>query len=80
LGITSEKRQNLKKGEDYQDLFKDYKSSLSRRTESLQQVYQLLQTKNRIALTCFEHDPAHCHRHVIRDYLKKTYGLESEDL
>lgn len=80
LGITSEKRQNLNGDVDYQNLFKDYKASLSQRKESLEQVYQLLQTKGRIALTCFEHDPVHCHRHVIRDYLKKTYNVETRDL
>ena len=80
LGIVSEKRQNLNGDADYQNLFKDYKSSLFQRKESLEQVYQLLQTKRRIALTCFEYDPAHCHRHVIRDYLKKTYNVETRDL
>jgi hypothetical protein len=80
LGIVPEKRKNLNGDEDYQDLFKDYKASLSRRKEFLKQVYQLLQTKRRIALTCFEHDPAHCHRHVIRDYLKKIHKVETGDL
>jgi hypothetical protein len=80
LGIVSAKRQNLNGDEDYQNLFKDYKTSLSRRKEFLKQVYQLLQTKGRIALTCFEHEPSHCHRHVIRDYLKATYRVETGDL
>jgi hypothetical protein len=80
LGIVSEKRKNLNGDEDYQGLFKDYKASLFRRKEALRQIYRLLQTKGRIALTCFEHDPAHCHRHVIRDYLKKTYRVETGDL
>jgi hypothetical protein len=80
LGIRSEKRQNLNGDEDYKSLFKDYKTSLPRRKESLEKVYQLFQTRDRIALTCFEHDPSHCHRHVIRDYLKKTYSMETLDL
>jgi hypothetical protein len=80
LGIISEKRNNLNSNEDYQNLFKDYKASLSRRLEPLEQIHQLLQTKSRIALTCFEHDPSHCHRHVIRDYLKETYNTETTDL
>jgi hypothetical protein len=80
LGIVSEKRQNLNGDADYQNLFKDYKTSLSRRKEFLKQVYHLLQTKGRIALTCFEHDPSHCHRHVIRDYFKTTYRVKTGDL
>ena len=80
LGIVSDKRQGLNKDEDYQNLFRDYTASLSSRREALEQVYRLLQTKNRIALTCFEHNPSHCHRHVLRDYLKKTHNVETMDL
>jgi hypothetical protein len=80
LGITSEKRNNLSSAEDYQNLFQDYEASLSNRGEYLDRLYQLLVSNARIALTCFEHDPAHCHRHVIRDYLKKTYNVETTDL
>jgi hypothetical protein len=80
LGIISEKRNNLNSDADYQNLFKDYKVSLSRRKDYLERVYRLFQVKRRIALTCFEHDPSHCHRHVIRDYLKKAYNVEAADL
>jgi uncharacterized protein (DUF488 family) len=80
LGISSEKRNNLNSDEDYQNLFKDYKSSLPRHRECLDGLYQLLETKGRIALTCFEHEPLHCHRHVIRDYLKNTYEVHTTDL
>jgi hypothetical protein len=80
LGIVSEKRNSLNSDEDYQNLFEDYKTSLSKRQKYLGQVRQLLQVKNRIALTCFERDPAHCHRHVIRDHLKKNYDIETSDL
>ena len=80
LGINSEKRNNLNSDEDYQNLFKDYKSSLSSHRECLNSLYQLLETKGRIALTCFEHEPLHCHRHLIRDYLKNTYEVDTTDL
>jgi hypothetical protein len=80
LGIVSEKRNNLNSDLDYRSLFKDYKTSLPDRRESLERVYQILKTKDRIALACFEHDPAHCHRHVIRDYLCKTYKVNTMDL
>jgi uncharacterized protein YwgA len=80
LGIVSEKRNNLNSDADYAELFKDYESSLPAREKSLKQVHQILQTKGRVALTCFEHEPSHCHRHVIRDYFKKTYSVETLDL
>ena len=80
LGISSEKRNNLSTDDDYQELFKDYKLSLYDREEHLETLYQLLQTKNRITLTCFEHDPSHCHRHVIRDFIKEKYNIDTMDL
>jgi len=80
LGIKSEKRNNLSTDDDYQNLFKEYKMSLFKQKESLDNLYQLLMTKSRIALTCFEHEPLHCHRHIIRDYLIKTYKVKTLDL
>jgi len=80
LGIKSEKRNNLNSDEDYQSLFKEYKSSLPNCRGSLEKLYLLLGTKSRIALTCFEHEASHCHRHVIRDYLKNTYNVQTMDL
>ena len=80
LGISSEKRNNLTSDQDYQNLFKEYETSLSGHLEHLDNIHQLLVSNGRIALTCFEHDPSHCHRHVIRDFLKKTYNVETTDL
>ena len=80
LGIKSEKRNNLSSDEDYRNLFVDYEASLPNQKDHLEQLFQLLATKVRIALTCFEREPSHCHRHVIRDYLKKTYNVETTDL
>ena len=80
LGISSGKRNNLNSDEDYQNLFVNYETSLSNRLKYLDSIRQLLVSKGRIALACFEHDPAHCHRHIIRNYLKKTYNVETADL
>jgi uncharacterized protein (DUF488 family) len=80
LGISSEKRNNLSSNEDYQNLFHEYKLSLSKRQGYLERVHQLLLTQNRIALTCFEHESSHCHRHVIREYLKESYNAKPTDL
>ena len=75
-----EKRKNLNSDEDYQNLFMDYKSFLTKHREYLSTLNQLLEANGRIALACFEHEPLHCHRHVIRDYLKNTYEVETTDL
>lgn len=80
LGICSEKRKSLDSDSDYQNLFKDYKASLPKRREYLDRVLRLLQTKSRVALTCFEHEPSQCHRHVIRDHLKENYTVSTRDL
>jgi uncharacterized protein (DUF488 family) len=80
LGIRSEKRVNLNSDEDYQNLFKGYKSTLPEYKESLYRLNKILETKRRIALTCFEHEPSHCHRHIIRDYFKETYNAKTTDL
>jgi hypothetical protein len=80
LGISSKKRNSLNSDEDYQNLFQEYKSSLPQQRESLGKLYQLLKVKGRLALTCFEHEPLHCHRHIIRDYLRETYNVETTDL
>ncbi|GHV86286.1 hypothetical protein AGMMS50230_18940 [Spirochaetia bacterium] len=80
LGIVSEKRQNLESDADYVHLFKNYGKSLSSKQEYLEKVYQLLSSKKRIALTCFEHDPEHCHRHVISKRIAEIYNITTEDL
>jgi len=80
LGIDSNKRSSLKTAKDYQCLFEDYAKTLPTRMEYLDKVYTLLQIKNRIAIMCFELEPQNCHRHVIRDYLVKSYQIRSQDL
>jgi hypothetical protein len=80
LGIVSEKRKSLNSDQDYKSLFKDYAASLRNRQQWLGQIYNLLQTKQRVALTCFEHEPSHCHRHVIRVHIQKNYNVKTADL
>jgi uncharacterized protein (DUF488 family) len=80
LGIVSGKRKNLETDLDYKELFMDYKKSLSNRKKFIMQVYQILSLKKRVALTCFEHDPEHCHRHIISHYMCEQYDIVTEDL
>ena len=80
LGIESEKRVDLKSVNDYENLFAEYSQTLSSRKMQLDYLYSLLKKNCRVALMCYEKDPQMCHRHVIRDYLIKTYETESIDL
>lgn len=71
LGIESEKRQNLITDQDYEALFKEYEqTTLSRSQPALDRLQQLLEQKRRIAITCFEADPFHCHRSRVAKALK----------
>jgi uncharacterized protein (DUF488 family) len=80
LGIDSDKRASLNTAEDYQYLFKSYEKSLPARKAFLDEIYAMLHANNRIALMCFEHEPQMCHRHVVRDFITKTYRVRSVDI
>lgn len=80
LGIESDMRKSLDTEDDYNDLFLNYKSTLSCRKRELQRLYNVYEAEGRIALMCFEKDPQMCHRHIIRDYLCSEYSIRSADL
>ncbi|MEY8523462.1 DUF488 family protein [Lachnospiraceae bacterium 38-10] len=80
LGIESQKRVNLKSISDYQQLFQEYETSLSKRQKYLDYVHLLLSNNIRIVLLCYEKEPEMCHRHVIRDYIMEKYNIRSQDL
>ena len=80
LGIESEHRVSLETDADYEKLFESYAQTLPDRERELKDLYSILQENKRIALMCFERDPKHCHRHVLRDYLMDHYHVRSEDL
>lgn len=72
LGIESNQRQNLYTQQDYDNLFAQYSQTiLLQNSVALQHVYDLIQKKKRVALTCFEKDPHQCHRHIIAKALLK---------
>jgi len=80
LGIESDKRCSLETEDDYRRLFSEYAKTLQRLKPHLERVYSMLRTSRRIAIMCYEREPAMCHRHVIRDYLTGTYPVRSMDL
>lgn len=80
LGIESKKRTYLNSEYDYCCLFADYAKTLPKLKPYLEKFYSFLCAENRIALMCYEKEPEMCHRHVVRDYLVKTYETRSIDL
>jgi uncharacterized protein YwgA len=80
LGIESDKRIALATIEDYRYLFKGYEISLPNYTQQLDLLHSLLRVDARIALMCFEKESEMCHRHVLRDYFTKVYGIRGVDI
>jgi len=76
VGINSNKRQTLEKQEDYDILFESYKKTTLKETSTQQQeIINLLNEYNRIALTCFESNICQCHRLPLAESLK---SIESD--
>lgn len=66
LGIESDKRLHLQTQSDYDDLFEYYKNTVLKESGVyLNQIYNTLKEKHRIALTCFEKKAMQCHRSVV---------------
>ena len=71
VGINSNKRQTLEKQADYDLLFENYKKTTLKETSIQQQeIINLLNQYNRIALTCFEANICQCHRLPLAESLK----------
>ena len=80
LGIVSERRTALSTKADYEILFQHYCENLTDRQAELECLRQVIESKRRVVLTCFEADPEHCHRHCISDFLKNKYHYRVEHL
>ena len=77
LGINSQLRKNLKTEQDYKNLFSSYeKEILPFGRSELNEIIMNLNTKKRVALTCFEAEPKMCHRYYISSTLqRKNHNL-----
>lgn len=72
LGITSEKRQDLKTLADYRRLFNDYETTTLRSNkDALLQLLVTVKEHRRIAITCFEAEECMCHRGRVAKALRK---------
>jgi len=80
LGIESDKRKKLETMDDYKELFKNYKKSLSNKQKYFMVLKNILKKKKRIALMCFELDPEMCHRTILAKEFLKTYDTILKEL
>lgn len=77
LGIESEYRKELNTQADYDALFAVYeKKSLKDNWDYLLQVRDIIEEHNRVALTCFEHNPIQCHRGRVAKYLMQLPDIQ----
>ncbi|GAB6013273.1 DUF488 domain-containing protein, partial [Viscerimonas tarda] len=82
LGIESEFRQDLHSQKDYDILFNNYdKTVLKTNGSALKIIVDLLKKEKRVALTCFEKNPAQCHRSRVAKQLMtirdRDYSLKN---
>lgn len=76
LGIESSQRQELNTQADYDFLFENYrKTVLARSDEQLERIVKLIDSDERVALTCFEKDVNQCHRTQIARKLMSRPGI-----
>ena len=80
LGIESENRKELHSKADYDALFAQYAKTLVDKKEPLKQLYTIIKTAKRVAITCFEKDVSYCHRGVIAKKIHNDYDVEIHHL
>jgi len=78
LGIESDKRKNLNGPDDYKDLFIEYGNSLETKKSFISELESVIAANKRIALTCFEADPAFCHRTILAKRLRENAEIAFE--
>jgi uncharacterized protein (DUF488 family) len=77
LGIASEQRQGLATQADYDALFDDYERTwLPKQGDTLKKIRGWIDAGERVALTCYEHQPNQCHRHCVAEALEARFGKE----
>lgn len=72
LGIESEKRRELHTQTDYNLLFDEYeRTTLRSSKDAIDQLVQLVEEKERVAITCFELEQCMCHRGRVAQTLAR---------
>lgn len=79
VGIDSDQRQELNTQKDYDNLFNIYKKDNLEQTINTQtDIFNLLKSKKRIALTCFEANICQCHRKPLAESIAHLSGKDFE--
>jgi uncharacterized protein (DUF488 family) len=75
LGIASEERKDLKSQADYDALFATYRrDKLPTQRKALLKIKEWMDEGYRVALTCYERLPEHCHRGCVAEALEHQFG------
>jgi len=75
LGIDSKLRKDLSTQASYDRLFDQYERDvLPHQTDALGLIADWVARGERVALTCYEHSPAQCHRHCVSEVLEQRLG------
>ncbi len=76
VGIKSEKRKELNNQEDYEILLDEYQRTTLIKTGDIQQnIFKLLESEKRIALSCFEANINQCHRKPLAEAIARFPGF-----
>lgn len=79
LGIPSYERQELRCQADYDNLFARYERDiLPKADEYVCEIARLVTAEECVALTCFEANPAQCHRTRVLAAISRKTGVEAE--
>lgn len=78
LGIASERRKGLRTLDDYEALFAEYERwDLPGQGDALGKIAAwVAEEGRRVALTCFESEASHCHRHCVAEELVRQFGAK----
>jgi uncharacterized protein (DUF488 family) len=76
LGIAPERRKAVRTPAQREALFEAYERELPRQKEALDRLRALIRGGERVALLCFERDPADCHR----SRLARGLSAQAQDL
>ena len=79
LGIPSYERQDLRSQYDYDSLFARYeKDVLPKVDEYVSEIARLVANEECVAVTCFEANPAQCHRTRVLGAVTRKTGVKAE--
>ena len=78
LGIPSWERQNLSCQDDYDTLFARYEEEiLPNAQKEIDEISDLVKSRRGVALTCFEANPAQCHRTRVAKVVSERSGVDT---